>query len=67
LTVNGNGDYNIDLPELDGYLEPVINIVPLYYFAYYLAVEKNVNPDLLRFDEKAYLDFDNTIFPPGAH
>ncbi len=67
LTINGNGDYNIDLPELDRYLEPVINIVPLYYFAYYLAVEKNVNPDLLRFDEKAYHDFDNTIFPPGAH
>ncbi len=67
LTVNGNGDFNVSLPELDEYLEPVINTVPLYYLAYYLAVEKNVNPDLLRFDEKPYMDFDNIIFPPGAH
>ena len=67
LTVNGDGDFNINTPELDEYLDPVLNIVPLYYFAYYLAVEKNVNPDLLRFDETAYHDFDSIIFPPGAH
>ncbi|WP_337860562.1 SIS domain-containing protein [Ferroplasma sp.] len=68
VTLNGEGDYSIYLPDLgDEYLNALLNIVPLYYLAYYLAVEQNVNPDLLRFDEEKYRKFDDIVFPPGAH
>ena len=68
FTLNGNGDYNIDMDSLgDLYLDPILNVVPLYYFSYFMSLEKGVNPDLLRFDDKKYLNFDNTIFPPGSH
>ncbi|MEM0139210.1 MAG: SIS domain-containing protein [Ferroplasma sp.] len=68
LTINGGGDFNIEIPnDMDEYLGAVLNVIPLYYFAYYIALEKNVNPDLLRFNEKKYLEFDSIVFPPGAH
>ncbi|KQB34960.1 SIS domain-containing protein [Acidiplasma cupricumulans] len=68
LTLNGSGDFNINIDGFnDIYLNPVLNIVPLYYLAYFMAVQRHINPDLLRFDEKKYLEFDNIIFPPGAH
>ncbi len=68
FTLNGTGDFNIDTPDnFDEYTGAVLNVVPLYYLAYYLALEKNVNPDLLRFDEEKYREFDNIVFPPGAH
>ena len=68
FTLNGDGDYSIDVTDLgDEYLNALLNIVPLYYLAYYIAVENNVNPDLLRFDEESYRKFDDIVFPPGAH
>jgi glucosamine--fructose-6-phosphate aminotransferase (isomerizing) len=68
VVLNGNGDYSIDLPDLgDEYLNALLNMIPLYYLAYYLAVEMHVNPDLLRFDEEKYRKFDDIVFPPGAH
>jgi glucosamine--fructose-6-phosphate aminotransferase (isomerizing) len=68
FTVNGDGDYSVDIVDLgDEYLNALLNVVPLYYLAYYLAVENNVNPDLLRFDEENYRKFDDIVFPPGAH
>ncbi len=68
LTINGEGDYHVDVADLgDEYLNALLNIVPLYYLAYYLAVENNINPDLLRFDEENYRKFDDIVFPPGAH
>ena len=68
FTLNGDGDYSVDVPDLgDEYLNAILNVVPLYYLAYYLAVENNTNPDLLRFDEESYRKFDDIVFPPGAH
>ena len=68
LTINGEGDYHVDVADLgDEYLNALLNMVPLYYLAYYLAVENNINPDLLRFDEENYRKFDDIVFPPGAH
>ncbi len=53
LTLNGSGDFNINIDGFnDIYLNPVLNIVPLYYLAYFMAVQRHINPDLLRFDEK---------------
>ena len=68
VTINGDGDYSIDVTDIgDEYLNAILNVVPLYYLAYYIAVEQNVNPDLLRFDEEKYRKFDDIVFPPGAH
>ncbi len=68
VTINGDGDYSIDVTDIgDEYLNAILNVVPLYYLAYYMAVEQNVNPDLLRFDEERYRKFDDIVFPPGAH
>ena len=68
FTVNGEGDYSVDVTDLgDEYLNALLNVVPLYYLAYYIAVENDTNPDLLRFDEENYRKFDDIVFPPGAH
>ncbi|SMD31347.1 SIS domain-containing protein [Picrophilus oshimae] len=68
IVIRGDGDFSIDLNESnDEYIEPFTNMAVLYYIAYYLALAKKVNPDLLRFDEKKYREFDDIIFPPGAH
>jgi glucosamine--fructose-6-phosphate aminotransferase (isomerizing) len=66
--INGEGDFNYYVPEMvDQYIQPIFNMVPLYYLAYYMALQYGVNPDYLRFEDKRYLDYDNIVFPPGAH
>jgi Glucosamine 6-phosphate synthetase, contains amidotransferase and phosphosugar isomerase domains len=68
LVVNGDGDYRIDFEKTgDIYADAITAMVPLYYMAYFMALIKGVNPDYLRFEDRRYLNFDNTIFPPGAH
>lgn len=68
LVLNGEGDSSVyfDAPE-NRYLYPVLSMVPLYYTAYFLALKMKVNPDYLRFEDRRYLDYDNIVFPPGAH
>lgn len=68
LVLNGEGDFRIDYttPE-NRYLSPVSAMVPLYYTAYYLALKMGINPDYLRFEDSRYLEYDNVVFPPGAH
>lgn len=68
LVINGSGDQSIrvKVPE-NQYLYPVVAMVPLYYAAYFLAIKLGINPDYLRFEDKRYLDYDNIVFPPGAH
>jgi len=66
--INGEGDYSFTVPEkVDPYIQPILNMVPVYYLAYYMALQYGVNPDYLRFEDKRYLDYDNVVFPPGAH
>ncbi len=57
----------IQLPTLDEYLTPFVNIIPLYLFAYYSSVQRGFNPDLLRYPTPAYWKARNVIFPPGTH
>ncbi len=68
LTINGEADDNLSIrtPESE-VLSPLYNIGPLYFLAYYLALKTGVNPDLLRFDDRRYRDYDNEVFPPGTH
>lgn len=68
LVLDGDGDIRIDTEGTGNiYLDTVPKMVPLYYLAYYLALQKGINPDYLRFEDRRYLEFDSTIFPPGAH
>lgn len=68
LVINGEGDYSVDveIPE-NQYLFPVAAMVPLYYTSYFLALKLGINPDYLRFEDKRYLEYDDIVFPPGAH
>ncbi|MCL4330491.1 MAG: SIS domain-containing protein [Candidatus Thermoplasmatota archaeon] len=68
LTINGEGDYNVDImePESENF-SPLYNMGPLYFLAYYLALKVGVNPDLLRFEDPRYRAYDNEVFPPGTH
>ena len=68
LVINGEGDQsvNVKVPQ-NHYLYPIAAMVPLYYIAYFLALKTGINPDYLRFEDSRYLDYDNIVFPPGAH
>lgn len=68
LVINGAGDesLNVKVPE-NQFLYPITAMVPLYYVAYFLALKTGINPDYLRFEDQRYLDYDNIVFPPGAH
>lgn len=60
-------DETVQLPAVDEYLSPFINIIPLYLFAYYSCVVRGLNPDLLRYTTPAYWSGRHIIFPPGTH
>ena len=68
LGINADAGMRIDIPSA-GRMElfPVLAIGFLYTLCYYMALENGINPDLLRFEDKRYLDFDSIVFPPGAH
>lgn len=68
LVINGTGDQTVEVqvPE-NRYLYPISAMVSLYYAAYFLSLKLGINPDYLRFEDSRYLDYDNIVFPPGAH
>ena len=68
LVVNGEGSYSLEVDEVPmaAYF-PFAYMVKMYYLAYYMALYRGINPDYLRFEDKRYRDFDNVVFPPGAH
>ncbi|MFC2163021.1 SIS domain-containing protein, partial [Candidatus Altiarchaeota archaeon] len=41
-------DCDIDIPKTDPLLSPILNIVPLHMFAYYVSVLKGLDPDMPR-------------------
>jgi glucosamine--fructose-6-phosphate aminotransferase (isomerizing) len=57
----------IEIPPTNEYLSPFLTIIPLYLFAYYLALEHSYNPDYLRYLEPPYWSARQIIFPPGTH
>ncbi|BAB59981.1 hypothetical protein [Thermoplasma volcanium GSS1] len=67
MAINGDAEISYYSDYQDEYLSPFVNMVPLYYLAYYLAVRRGINPDYLRFEDERYRNYDNTVFPPGAH
>lgn len=68
VVINGNGDQTLNIEEpSNSYLYPIASMVPLYYLAYFMALKLGINPDYLRFEDQRYLDYDNIVFPPGAH
>jgi glucosamine--fructose-6-phosphate aminotransferase (isomerizing) len=60
-------DDTIELPSVDEYLSPFVNIIPLYLLAYYSSVKRGLNPDDLRYPTPKYWQGRNIIFPPGTH
>jgi glucosamine--fructose-6-phosphate aminotransferase (isomerizing) len=40
-----NSDYQIFVPEVDEYLSPLINVIPLQFFAYFVSVMKGCDVD----------------------
>lgn len=67
ITVNGEGDFNVDIEANYPWEVPILAMPYMYYVAYYLALKVGVNPDILRLNEKEYYEFDMDIFPPGEH
>jgi glucosamine--fructose-6-phosphate aminotransferase (isomerizing) len=65
--VSSSSDYAIELPAIDEYLSPFINIIPLYLLSYYLSIKRGHNPDLLRYQTPNYWKARHIIFPPGTH
>jgi glucosamine--fructose-6-phosphate aminotransferase (isomerizing) len=57
----------LELPRVDERLAPYLSIIPLYFFAYYMALERGHNPDYLRYLSPIYWDARTIIFPPGTH
>lgn len=60
-------DEAVEVPIVDEYLSPFLNIIPIYLFAYYSSVARGNNPDLLRYQTRAYWEARQIIFPPGTH
>lgn len=60
-------DDAIELPPAGETLTPFVAILPLYLFAYYSAVKRGFNPDLLRYLTPRYWEARQIVFPPGTH
>lgn len=60
-------DTSFETPEVDEYLSPYLNIIPLYLYAYFASVARGHNPDVLRYPEPPYWAARGHLFPPGTH
>jgi glutamine---fructose-6-phosphate transaminase (isomerizing) len=58
---------SIFIPEVKEELTPLVYVVPLQLFAYYLAVKKGNNPDFIHYDDPKFWASRMIIFPPGTH
>ncbi len=65
--VEKSGAEAVWLPAVDEFLSPLVNIIPLYLYAYYASVKRGNNPDVLRYLEPRYWAAREIIFPPGTH
>ncbi len=59
--------HSVFVPDVSEELSPLVYIVPLQLFAYYSAIEKGLNPDMIHYDVEKYWKARNVIFPPGTH
>jgi glucosamine--fructose-6-phosphate aminotransferase (isomerizing) len=61
-------DQCITIPSgIEEYFSPIPCIVPLQLLSYYVALEKGVNPDMIRTDDPKYFSAIKILFPPGTH
>ncbi len=65
--IEGHAETTLSLPEVDEFLSPFLNIIPLYLYAYYASVKRGHNPDVLRYLEPGYWAAREIVFPPGTH
>lgn len=65
--VGAHSEETITVPEVDEFLSPFLNIIPLYLYAYYASVKRGHNPDVLRYLEPGYWTARQVVFPPGTH
>jgi glucosamine--fructose-6-phosphate aminotransferase (isomerizing) len=55
VTVVGEGrGAQIPLPHAERLLRPIVSVVPLQFLAYYVALEKKRNPDIMRSEDPRY-------------
>lgn len=52
----------VSIGSTDEYLNPIVSIVPLQLFAYYVAEKNGINPDLTREDDPRYRRAYATVF-----
>ena len=57
----------VHIPVIDEHLAPYLSIIPLYFFAYYMSVQRGNNPDYIHYTTPAYWNARQIIFPPGTH
>ena len=68
IGINCESDLHISIEPPDNEnLFPVLAVAMLYSVSYRMALKMKVNPDYLRFEDRNYLEYDNIVFPPGAH
>lgn len=53
-----------NLPEI---VTPIVNIPALYLLSYWIAVNKGINPDILRSDDPIHHEAHLIMMPPGSH
>jgi len=57
-------DADIRLPATEALLRPIVSVVPLQFLAYYVALEKKANPDIMRSDVPRYRPGLEPLFAP---
>ncbi len=53
-TIGDAPDAEIRLPSTDRIVRPIVSVVPLQFLAYYAALERRANPDVMRTDIPRY-------------
>ncbi len=54
MTVGDAPKVDLHLPESHRLLRPVLSVVPMQFLAYYVALERRANPDIMRSDVPRY-------------
>ena len=58
-------DADIRVPTTAAALRPILSVVPLQFLAYYVALERKANPDVMRSDRRRYQAGLEPLFEPA--
>ena len=58
-------DADVRIPPTDALLRPILSVVPLQFLAYYVALERKANPDVMRSDVPRYRRALEPMFAPA--